>query len=244
MNDQAKGARGVVWVTGGAGALGGAVAERLAADGFVPVLVGEAHGEARLRARAEALGGGFVAANLVTDDLAPHVARVEAAFGPAVGAVLAAGAWAGGKPLADEPPGAARGGATASLLDANVLTAEAALRALLPGMVARGAGSVVVVGSRAAVRPESSARAAAYAASKAAVVGLAEAVAAEVRGAGVRVNAVLPSTIDTPANRAAMPDADTSTWVSLASLAGVIAFLLDDASRDVSGAALPVYGRA
>ena len=69
-------------------------------------------------------------------------------------------------------------------------------------------------------------------------------VAAEVLGNGVRVNAVLPSTIDTPANRAGMPKADFSSWVSPSSIASVIGFLLSDASRDVSGAAIPVYGRA
>jgi NAD(P)-dependent dehydrogenase (short-subunit alcohol dehydrogenase family) len=102
----------------------------------------------------------------------------------------------------------------------------------------------VIVGSRAAVRPETSKGAAAYAASKAAVVALAEAAAAEANDAGVRVNAILPSTIDTPANRKAMPDVDPSRWVSIPSLAGVIAFLLAEESRDVSGAAIPVYGRA
>jgi NAD(P)-dependent dehydrogenase (short-subunit alcohol dehydrogenase family) len=68
-------------------------------------------------------------------------------------------------------------------------------------------------------------------------------VAGEVLADGVRVNAVLPSTIDTPANRAAMPESDPGHWVSIESLSAVIAFLLSDASRDISGAALPVYGR-
>ncbi len=86
--------------------------------------------------------------------------------------------------------------------------------------------------------------ASAYTASKSALVGLAQVVAAEVVERGVRVNAVLPSTIDTPANRAAMPGADASKWVPLGSLAAVIAFLLSPDARDISGAAIPVYGRA
>jgi NAD(P)-dependent dehydrogenase (short-subunit alcohol dehydrogenase family) len=101
----------------------------------------------------------------------------------------------------------------------------------------------VLVGSRAALRPWESAGAAAYAASKAALVALSECVAAEVLAAGVRVNVVLPSTIDTPANRRAMPNADFTRWVAPDSLVEVVLFLLSDAARDVSGAALPVYGK-
>src|SRR5262249_6398369 len=123
-------------------------------------------------------------------------------------------------------------------------TARHALRALLPAMVEARAGSVVVVGSRVVERPWTSAGAAAYAASKAAVVTLAQTVAAEVLKDGVRVNAVLPSTLDTAANRRAMPKADPATWVTTESLAKVIAFLLSDDARDISGAAIPVYGRA
>jgi NAD(P)-dependent dehydrogenase (short-subunit alcohol dehydrogenase family) len=76
------------------------------------------------------------------------------------------------------------------------------------------------------------------------VVALVRVVAAEVLEAGVRLNAVLPSTIDTAPNRAAMPDADASRWVEPDSIAAVIEFLLSDAARDVSGAVLPIYGRA
>jgi NAD(P)-dependent dehydrogenase (short-subunit alcohol dehydrogenase family) len=111
-------------------------------------------------------------------------------------------------------------------------------------MVARRQGSIVVIGSRAVEQPWTSSGAAEYAATKSAVVALARTAAAEVLHSGVRVNAVLPSTLDTPANRAAMPKADASRWVSLESAAGVIAFLLSDDARDVSGAEIPVYGRA
>jgi NAD(P)-dependent dehydrogenase (short-subunit alcohol dehydrogenase family) len=130
------------------------------------------------------------------------------------------------------------------MMESNVGTVHAALRALLPGMVARKRGAIVVVGSRNVERPWTGASAAAYTASKAAAVAMAEAAAAEVLEHGVRINAVLPSTMDTPANRAAMPKADFSRWVTTQSAAGVIAFLLSDAARDVSGAAIPLYGRA
>jgi NAD(P)-dependent dehydrogenase (short-subunit alcohol dehydrogenase family) len=129
------------------------------------------------------------------------------------------------------------------MFDTNVESARVALQAVLGPMVQAKRGSIVLVGSRAAVRPWESAGAAAYAASKAAVVALAQVAAAEVLKHGVRVNTVLPSTLDTPGNRAQMPDADRSRWVPLESLCDVISFLLSDASRDVSGAALPVYGR-
>ena len=98
------------------------------------------------------------------------------------------------------------------------------------------------VGSRAALVPFSGA--AGYIASKAALTAFAQAVAVEYRNDGVRCNAVLPSVIDTPANRAATPNADFGRWVPPAQIAGVIAHLLSDDAAPTSGAAVPVYGRA
>ena len=131
-----------------------------------------------------------------------------------------------------------------SMLDENLESAQRALRVLLPRLVAQRSGSVVVVGSRNVERPCSGGGAVPYTVAKSAVVALARAIAVEVLDAGVRVNAVLPSTIDTAQNRAAMADADVSRWVKPESIAAVIEFLLSDAARDVSGAVLPVYGRA
>jgi NAD(P)-dependent dehydrogenase (short-subunit alcohol dehydrogenase family) len=115
-------------------------------------------------------------------------------------------------------------------------------QAALPHLVAAGGGSVVCIGSRAAVQPFSGA--AGYVASKAAVIAFAQAVAVEYRDEGVRCNALVPSVIDTPANRAAMPDADPTRWVAPAQLAATIAFLCSDDGAATSGAAIPVYGRA
>ncbi|HET8660435.1 MAG TPA: SDR family oxidoreductase, partial [Micromonosporaceae bacterium] len=112
----------------------------------------------------------------------------------------------------------------------------------LPRLVAAGGGSVVCVSSRAAVRPF--AGAAGYVTAKAAVLALVDALAVEYRNFGVRANAVLPSVIDTPANRAAQPQADFDTWVRPEQIAGVVAFLCSDASAVTSGAHIPVYGRA
>lgn len=124
----------------------------------------------------------------------------------------------------------------------NARSAALGMRAVLPGMVARGGGRVVAVGTRAALRPF--AGASAYAASKAAVLALVAAASEEVKAAGVCVNAVLPSVIDTPANRAAQPDADPARWVRPEEIGAVIAFLCSEEASAVTGAALPVYGRA
>jgi NAD(P)-dependent dehydrogenase (short-subunit alcohol dehydrogenase family) len=233
----------VAVVTGAAGALGAEVARVLHERGKRLVLVDSAHHGDRLEQLAGQLGGALAVAGDAAgpetwQELVPRAERVLGST-PEL-AALVAGTWRGGKALHEEVDDTT----WQVLLQANLETVYRGLRALLPGMVARGKGSIVVVGSRAAVAPATSARSAAYAATKAAVVALAQATAAEVSGRGVRVNAVLPSTLDTPANRASMPAADASRWVSLPSAAGVIAFLLSDEARDISGAALPVYGRA
>jgi NAD(P)-dependent dehydrogenase (short-subunit alcohol dehydrogenase family) len=114
--------------------------------------------------------------------------------------------------------------------------------AALPRMLAVGDGAIVCVSSRAAVRPF--AGAAGYITSKAAVLAFVDALHAEYRDDGIRANAILPSTIDTPANRAAMPDADFDTWVKPAEIARVISFLCSDGARVTSGGHVPVYGRA
>jgi NAD(P)-dependent dehydrogenase (short-subunit alcohol dehydrogenase family) len=233
----------VALVTGAAGALGGEVARVLRARGCGLVLADVERARDRLVERAAALGeSSVVAGDLATAELwteaMPRVERERGA--PPTLAAFVAGGWAGGRPVYEETTD----DAWTAMLRANLETFYRGLRAVLPSMVARKKGAIVVIGSRAAVAPETSAGSAAYAASKAAVVALAQTVAAEVRDHGVRVNAVLPSTMDTPANRAAMPKADPSRWVSLASAAGVVAFLLGDESRDISGAAVPVYGRA
>jgi NAD(P)-dependent dehydrogenase (short-subunit alcohol dehydrogenase family) len=115
-------------------------------------------------------------------------------------------------------------------------------QAALPYLIQAGGGAIVCVGARAAVTPFSGA--AGYAAAKAAVVAFTKAVATEYREDGIRANAILPSVIDTPANREAMPTADHSRWVKPAEIAGVITHLVSTDSSPTSGAAIPVYGRA
>jgi NAD(P)-dependent dehydrogenase (short-subunit alcohol dehydrogenase family) len=115
-------------------------------------------------------------------------------------------------------------------------------QAVLPHLIDAGGGAIVCVAARAALAPFRGASG--YATAKAAVLAFSQAVAVEYRAAGVRCNAVLPSVIDTPANRAAEPDADTSRWVPPSQVAAVIRFLCGDESAPTSGAAVPVYGRA
>jgi NAD(P)-dependent dehydrogenase (short-subunit alcohol dehydrogenase family) len=114
--------------------------------------------------------------------------------------------------------------------------------AALPVLLAAGGGAIVCVSSRAARQPFPGA--AGYVVSKAAVLALVDALDAEYRKDRIRVNAVLPSVIDTPANRSSMPDADFDTWVAPEEIARVIRFLCSDDASVTSGAHLPVYGRA
>ena len=123
----------------------------------------------------------------------------------------------------------------------NLRTAVVASKSALPYLRERGRGSIVNVGAMGANK--AGAGMGAYAASKAGVAKLTEALAEELKDAGITVNAVLPSTIDTPANRADMPKADFSRWVQPAQLAAVILFLVSDDARAITGAQIPVVGR-
>jgi NAD(P)-dependent dehydrogenase (short-subunit alcohol dehydrogenase family) len=126
------------------------------------------------------------------------------------------------------------------LFDLNARTLLHMVRAVVPHMIERGGGKIVNVGAFSAQRGV--AQMGAYCASKDTVIRLTEAMAAELRDKHINVNCVLPTIIDTPENRAAMPDADPSRWVPPDDLAQVIAFLASDAARSVHGAALPVTG--
>jgi NAD(P)-dependent dehydrogenase (short-subunit alcohol dehydrogenase family) len=128
------------------------------------------------------------------------------------------------------------------LFDVNVRTVLNMARAVVPRMLEAGAGKIVNVGAFAALK--GAANQGAYTASKAVVVRLTEAMSAELREHGINVNCVLPTTIDTPENRASDPAADPSRWVAPADLAGIIRFLASPAARAIHGAAIPVTGLA
>jgi NAD(P)-dependent dehydrogenase (short-subunit alcohol dehydrogenase family) len=126
------------------------------------------------------------------------------------------------------------------MFDVNLYATFYLLRAAVPLMRKTGNGRIVAIGSRAALEP--GAGVGAYSASKAAMVSLIRTVAQENKDAGITANVILPGTMDTPANRKSMPNADSSKWVQPAAVAGLITWLVSEAGKDVDGAVIPVYG--
>jgi NAD(P)-dependent dehydrogenase (short-subunit alcohol dehydrogenase family) len=145
------------------------------------------------------------------------------------------GGFAGGKTVAETDDATFQ-----RMLDMNLNSAFYVLRAVIPHMRRAGSGRIIAIGSRAAEDPGPGVGA--YSASKAALVSLIRTVAAENKDLAITANVVLPGTMDTPANRQAMPSADTSKWVRPASVASLIVWLASDAGKDVNGAVIPVYG--
>jgi len=146
------------------------------------------------------------------------------------------GGFAGGKTIAETDDATFRG-----MLDLNLHSAFYVLRAVIPHMRRARAGCIVAIGSRAAEHP--GAGVGAYSASKAALVSLIQTVALENRDLGITANVLLPGTMDTAANRKAMPKSDFSKWVQPASVASLIVWLSSPAGKDVNGAVIPVYGQ-
>jgi len=218
---------GVTVVGGGGGALGSAVVRRLVASGRRVVI------PARHPKRVAAADGVTVLECDFDDPAA--VARLAAAveaIGPWEGLVSASGTHAGGRAHETDD------GVIEAMIAANLLGPWRLARAAAASMLARGAGGrIVLVASRAAV--DIARGQAAYQVSKAGALRLAQVMAAELRGHGITVNAVLPGTLDTAANRESMPKADRSSWVSTDSVAAVIEWLLSDDAAAVSGAAVP-----
>ena len=223
-----------VLITGAAGHLGRAVAAAFDADGAQLVLVDReaapleaafgGNGERRLLAPCDLLDAAAV--QQVVDAALQRFGRID---------VLCniAGGFGMGEAVHETSDATWE-----RLLDLNARTLLHAARAVVPAMLARRSGKIVNVGAASAHK--GLARMGAYTASKSVVVRLTEAMAAELRDQGINVNCVLPTIIDTPDNRRAMPDADPSRWVAPADLAAVMRFLASDAARAVHGAALPV----
>ncbi|MCW5725506.1 MAG: SDR family NAD(P)-dependent oxidoreductase [Maricaulaceae bacterium] len=226
----------VIAITGAFGVLGSAVAKAAAAADAKTALIDYAEApsaslKSALGDEALFLGGVDLtdesAAKAVIDKAASHFGRLDALLNIAGGF-----RWE-----------TLEGGAIASwdtLYAMNVKTAACASKAALPHLKASGAGAIVNVGAAGAVK--AGAGMGAYAASKSGVMRLTEALAEEWKGKGVRVNAVMPSIIDTPQNRKDMPGSDPKKWVSPDDLAAVMLFLASDAARAVTGALVPVTG--
>jgi NAD(P)-dependent dehydrogenase (short-subunit alcohol dehydrogenase family) len=145
------------------------------------------------------------------------------------------GGFAGGQSVAETDDATFQ-----RMFDLNLNATFHLLRAALPAMRKTGNGRIIAIGSRAAVEPGASVGA--YSASKAGMVSLMRTVALENTDAGITSNVILPGTMDTPANRKAMPDADFSKWVQPISVASLIVWLAGDAGKAMNGAVIPVYG--
>ena len=229
-----------VLVTGATGALGTAVTKRLLADGHRVAATW------MVKEQAEALRDSIgeterllLVESDVTDpaSVANTVEDVEGELGPVEVLIHLVGAWKGDAPVHNFSLET-----WDQMLDINLRSAMLCSRAVLPSMRKEGWGRLVMVSSRTAREGRSGQ--AAYAVAKAGVAVLAETISEENKGLDLTANVVAPSTLDTPANRAGMPDADFGTWVPLDDVAASISFLASDAAGQLRGAWLPVYGSA
>jgi NAD(P)-dependent dehydrogenase (short-subunit alcohol dehydrogenase family) len=212
-----------ILITGASGGLGTTVYKAFAATGAKVI------GAAR--------SGSDLDVDLSSADGAQSMVEQALKQGPLDALVHLVGAFAGGAPVAETDDKT-----WDMLMNVNLRAAFLAMRAALKPMVAQKHGRIVVIGARAAL--ETMPNFAAYAVSKAGVAALVRNVAAEVGDHGITCNAVLPSIIDTPVNRQAMPKADYSKWVTPQSIAGLLVWLVSDAAKDVNGAVIPIYGQA
>jgi NAD(P)-dependent dehydrogenase (short-subunit alcohol dehydrogenase family) len=233
LNDQ------VAVVTGAAGNLGRALcAALLEQKAKVAMLDVSAD---RLAQASQALPAGesatFVLDLLSASEVGQTMTAVQEQFGRIDILANVAGGFAMGPPLHETDDAT-----WDRMLDLNLRSVFHCCRAAIPIMLAQGAGAVVNVSARAALNAK--AHMGPYCASKAGVIALTESLAQEHKLQGIRVNCILPGTVDTPENRAAMPDQNHANWVPPAALADVMLFLASDAARCVTGAAVPVYGRS
>jgi NAD(P)-dependent dehydrogenase (short-subunit alcohol dehydrogenase family) len=227
----------VVVITGAAGNLGSAVARAFKTTGARLALVDRAAG--RLEKTFPDLAGSpdcfFTPPTDITDPGAVDamIEAIQRHFGRIDILINIAGGFRGGRPLHKTPLSD-----WDLMIDLNARSVFITCQAAIPHMLSQGYGRIINIASRAALSGE--AFLSAYSASKAAVVRLTESMAAELKEAGINVNCVMPGTIDTPQNRAAMPSADFSKWVAPEAVADVILFLASDGARAIHGAALPV----
>jgi len=163
------------------------------------------------------------------------VDQVVKRFGKLDVVVHTVGGFAGGQSLVQTDDSTFQ-----RMLELNLNSVFYILRATIPALRQTGEGRLVAIGSRAALEPGPGVGA--YSASKAAMVSLIRTAALENKDAGLRANAILPGTIDTPANRKAMPNSDFSKWIQPSSIASLIVWLASDAGKEINGAVIPIYG--
>ena len=222
----------IVLVTGANGGLGTYVTEAFLGTGATVI------GTSRKIQQVDFNNPNFTAlpAEISTRDGAKVlVDQVVARFGRLDVLVHTVGGFAGGKSIAETDDATFQ-----QMFDLNLTSVFHILRASIPVLRQTGNGRLIAIGSRAALEP--GAGVGAYSASKAAMVSLIRTAALENKDSGLTANVILPGTIDTPANRKAMPNADFSKWVRPNSIASLITWLASDAGRDISGAVVPVYG--
>jgi len=229
----------VVLVAGGTGGLGRAVSLAFLRDGAKVAVTYRKQEEFDALKQAAGADAPRLGAHLadVTDETAVShtIDRILAENGRLDALVNAVGGYAGGNQLWDAEPRVLD-----QMLALNLRSGYALSRAAVPAMLKQKRGAIVNIAAKAAV--DHPAGAAAYAASKAAAVALLDSLAMELKGSGVRVNSVLPSIIDTEANRQSMPKADFSRWPKPEDIARVILFLCSDDAKVIHGATIPVYG--
>jgi NAD(P)-dependent dehydrogenase (short-subunit alcohol dehydrogenase family) len=231
----------VAFISGGAGNLGRSVCRVFLEEGW-RIAVGVHHSDAKdaLSRLKEEYPRSIATSllDLTTERGAASAITQAAQWGGRLDAVVhLMGAWSGGALIADTPVGVWE-----AMISLNLTSAFLLSRAAIPRLLENGGGSLVFVSSRGA--REQRARSAAYAISKAGLLVLAESIAEEYGSRGIRANSVLPGTIDTPANRRALPDADADRWTPPEDIAEVILFLASHQAGAVNGAAVPVYGRS
>ena len=222
----------VVLVTGASGGLGAYVTQAFLDAGATVI------GTSRKIQQSDFSGPGFtaLAAEISRREGAQVLAdHVVARFGKLDVLAHTVGGFAGGQSIADTDDDTFQ-----RMLDLNLNSVFHILRATIPALRQTGNGRIVAVGSRAALEP--GAGVGAYSASKAAMVSLMKTVALENKDAGLTANVILPGTMDTPANRKSIPNADFSKWVRPSTVANLITWLAGDAGKDINGAAIPVYG--
>jgi len=222
-------------VTGAAGNLGRAVAQAFASRGASLILVD--HDDRTLRS---AYGGDAEGRRLVRANLLDTSSVAQALGGGQFPRIDVLCNIAGGFKMG-EPVHETTRETWELMLDLNARSVINTARAVVPGMIAAGYGKIVNIAALAALAGK--ANMGAYSASKSALIRLTESMSAELRDQGINVNCVLPSIIDTPQNRAAMPEADPARWVAPEALAEVVVFLASDGASAIHGAAIPVTGR-